>query len=307
LQEVRRDLKALKKLRRILGYHWDFIVSDVTVGTRGNKERLAFLFDSRKVRFSGLAGEIVIPPISENVEEGRVYHPRQQLARTPFFCGFQAGWFKFNLCTVHLLYGDNVEEHPDRVREIELLSSLLAKRAKAEQKDGRTLVLLGDFNIFSRDNKTMRAMTDKGFYIPEALQDVPATNVAIKKKAYDQIAFMPYKKDVQPTGRAGVFDFFNAVFRKTVKSVKEDEPIYVDLMPRGGKDPVTKKLGGGYYRCKKNKAKNAAAKSRYYNTWRTYQMSDHLPMWIELRVDFSHDYLERRKNLPVDPAGGASG
>ena len=27
-------------------------------------------------------------------------------------------------------------------------------------------------------------------------------------------------------------------------------------------------------------------------TKRTYQMSDHLPMWIELRTDFGDDYLK---------------
>ena len=30
-----------------------------------------------------------------------------------------------------------------------------------------------------------------------------------------------------------------------------------------------------------------------YKDWRTYQMSDHLPMWIELRVDFSCAYIKR--------------
>ena len=29
-----------------------------------------------------------------------------------------------------------------------------------------------------------------------------------------------------------------------------------------------------------------------YKTWRTHQMSDHLPMWIELHIDFSDAYLE---------------
>jgi hypothetical protein len=28
-----------------------------------------------------------------------------------------------------------------------------------------------------------------------------------------------------------------------------------------------------------------------YPTWRTYQMSDHLPMWVEVRVDFGDDCL----------------
>ena len=28
-----------------------------------------------------------------------------------------------------------------------------------------------------------------------------------------------------------------------------------------------------------------------YATWRTYQMSDHLPMWVELHIDFADEYL----------------
>ena len=34
----------------------------------------------------------------------------------------------------------------------------------------------------------------------------------------------------------------------------------------------------------------------YYNTfYRTFQMSDHLPLWVELKVDFSGQYLEELK------------
>jgi hypothetical protein len=32
-------------------------------------------------------------------------------------------------------------------------------------------------------------------------------------------------------------------------------------------------------------------KSYYLTSWRTFQMSDHLPLWIELKVDFSNQYL----------------
>ena len=28
-----------------------------------------------------------------------------------------------------------------------------------------------------------------------------------------------------------------------------------------------------------------------YSAWRTHQMSDHLPMWVELHIDFADDYL----------------
>ncbi len=42
----------------------------------------------------------------------------------------------------------------------------------------------------------------------------------------------------------------------------------------------------------KNNPRDEASKHRYYKTyWRTHQMSDHLPMWIEFKVDFAEEYL----------------
>jgi hypothetical protein len=41
---------------------WKYLLTDVTEGEPGNQERMAFLYDSRKVRFGGLAGEVMIPP-----------------------------------------------------------------------------------------------------------------------------------------------------------------------------------------------------------------------------------------------------
>lgn len=62
VQEVRKDLKGLKKVMGILGNNWDYLITDVTEGQPGNKERMAFLYDTRKVSFGGLASEIVLPP-----------------------------------------------------------------------------------------------------------------------------------------------------------------------------------------------------------------------------------------------------
>src|SRR4051794_30434998 len=65
IQEVRRDLRALETLMKHLGYNWRYLVSDTTEGTDarhnlGNNERLAYVYDTRKVRFTGLAGELVL-------------------------------------------------------------------------------------------------------------------------------------------------------------------------------------------------------------------------------------------------------
>ncbi|WP_435279428.1 endonuclease/exonuclease/phosphatase family protein [Streptomyces sp. 1222.5] len=59
VQEVRGNLRGLRFLMKILGPDWAFILTDVTQGKAGNGERLAFLFDTRRVKPSGLACELV--------------------------------------------------------------------------------------------------------------------------------------------------------------------------------------------------------------------------------------------------------
>lgn len=48
IQEVRDGLYPLQRLQRLLGSWWNFIVTDVTLGTSGNSERMAYLFDRRR-------------------------------------------------------------------------------------------------------------------------------------------------------------------------------------------------------------------------------------------------------------------
>ncbi|MEZ4849611.1 MAG: hypothetical protein R3B93_13535 [Bacteroidia bacterium] len=40
-------------------------------GSAGNMERMAFLYDTRKVTFGGLASEIVLPPMKVKDEDGK--------------------------------------------------------------------------------------------------------------------------------------------------------------------------------------------------------------------------------------------
>jgi hypothetical protein len=59
VQEVRDDLDALDRLMFVLGDWWKYIVSDVTLGAQGNNERHAYIYDTRKISFGGMAGELV--------------------------------------------------------------------------------------------------------------------------------------------------------------------------------------------------------------------------------------------------------
>ena len=92
-----------------MGNWWKSLITDVTKGTRGNSERIAFLYDTRKVSFGGLAGEIVIPPLEEMK---KTVGPTEQLYRTPYIVGFRSAWFKFEICSVHIVYGESKANDP---------------------------------------------------------------------------------------------------------------------------------------------------------------------------------------------------
>ena len=275
IQEVRADLAALERLRETLGEWWNYVVTDVTEGVRGNRERLAFLYDSRKVRFGGLAGEAVIPP---KKVRGKERDPSAQLSRTPYIAGLEAGWFKFMLCTVHIVYGKNRSDSPGRVEEVRLISNFMANKVRDRRHEAwsRNVILLGDFNIFQRENKTYQAIVKEGFEVPDALHEVPATNVGRKARHYEQIATMVRHPAFEVTD-AGVFDFYQSVFRD------EDQATYAPL------------IGDRYHTSAKGKLRPESGKRTYYRThWRTHQMSDHLPMWVELKTEFGEEYLRQQ-------------
>ena len=271
IQEVQKDLRGLERLMKVLGGYWKYIFTDTTKGSRGNDERMAFLYDSRKVTHGGLAGELVLPPIKQ--PDGTL-KPVTQLARTPFICGFRSGWTKFMLATVHIIWGTGEAEPEVRVKEIRQVAQFLHERTEDETAWARNLILLGDFNIFRHDDETFKELLKAEFVIPEQIQELPPTSVA-KPRFYDQIAFRIRKDSLDMTGKAGVFNFYKTVYRD------EDEALYAPHMPEAYK---TDKDG--------NPRSDAYKRTYYRSLWRTHQMSDHLPMWVELRIDYSDEYLK---------------
>ena len=51
----------------------------------------------------------------------------KQFVRTPYYAAFQSGWFKFSLCTAHILYGD-YKDLRERVRDILPLARTMTAR-----------------------------------------------------------------------------------------------------------------------------------------------------------------------------------
>lgn len=277
IQEVNEDLEPLEEVVRLLGKSWQYIATDVTQGPGGNRERMAFVYDTRKVSFRNIAGEIVIP-------KHKLLADEQQFARTPFIVSFQAGWFRFAICTVHIYFGENSknsEGYKRRVAEIEYIAEELADRAKRENEN---YVLLGDFNIKNPIDETMQALTGAGFILPPEL--FPSN--LLGNKYYDQIAFQT-KKDEVTFLSAGVFDFTKSLYKP------EHYEHYAPVLPAKQRDLKSD-----------GTPKNIKEDREYYSKrWLTWQMSDHLPLWVELAIDFSDEHLQH--NLSDEAAKKGAG
>jgi endonuclease/exonuclease/phosphatase family metal-dependent hydrolase len=286
VQEVRSDLQALKQLCHRLGHHWSYLVSDTTAGKAGNQERLAFLYDTRKVRFLGMAGELVLPPVKSGGKE----IPATQVARTPLMAAFQVGWTKFVLTTVHIVYGEKTAEPVARIEEIKQVAEFLKKRTEDPTEPIHNFIVLGDFNIFAEGDRTMKALTEAGdFSIPEQIASIPGSNLTGEKK-YDQIAYRSREGRFEATGNAGVFDYYRHVF------TADDSATYRPYIDR-----YIKERHAAGKKSPKEPTTDAARLSQF-KTWRTYQMSDHLPLWAEFRVDFSDQYLQELAGVrPTGP------
>ena len=249
IQEVNQNLRQFRRLMHLLGPHWTYIVTDQS----GNDERLTFVFDTRKILFRHVAGVIVIPE-----KKGKKV---AQLNRTPFMVAFQAGWFKFYLCTVHIYYGKARNVKP-REREISEIAEFFTERQK---KDGESYILLGDFNILSPEGELMKALLDGGFTVPGQLRNPTALAGA---HYYDQIALRTAPRIVQ-IADAGCFHWNDYIFRDT-----DDYLAYKRHMPR-----------------KTKTGKVAKTDLAAYRRWRTWQISDHMPLWAEIKMDFTDKYL----------------
>ncbi len=304
LQEI-NELPEWKTVMKILGPDWEWIATDVTdedIG--GNGERLTYLWDKRKVHFQNVAGELVLPtkllitkhldpkkddknkdgvkdkadPADPTLIDGKPIG--QQFRRTPFAALFQAAWFKFEICTAHLYYGDDEgNQLKERIQEIERIGEFFGKRAEHDIAEDRSLILLGDFNIVSREHEMMAGLTKAGFSVPKALAKAPPTNEK-KTMYYDQIVFQTAKGeldylDVDEDGannaRAGAVDIYENVY---TPAQRDD---YKEQM------------------AKATSADNKSALEHpeaYFLKWRTWQFSDHFPLWVRLKVNGSAEYLQ---------------
>jgi hypothetical protein len=253
--ELRDDVGQLRRVMDILGPYWDVIYSDYSSDPGGNHERLAFVHDTRAVTFTGLASHAL--SADRRKGGGNDYLSEINWWRPPYLAGFQAGSFDFVLVVAHIRWGgDGTPGEVERARELTKLANWVAEKAQERNVTDKDLVLLGDFNIPTTTGPAFKAITSTGLRIPKGLRGITGSNLA-RDKRYDQLLHLPspvFEKAF--TGKGGVLDF------------------------TGGSGPAgLKDLFQGI--------KGTSSKGL------TYELSDHLPLWIHVNTDHADAVLDQ--------------
>lgn len=218
VQELTGNLRALRDMMKFLGQSWSFLMTDITLGKDGGAERLGFIFNNRRLRLSGLACEIVLPPEWQNDKIDKKSY-LNQFVRTPYAVSFISGSETFILLTAHIYYGDRPG---DRIQELKWISKWMHEWATKTDSYNQNLILLGDFNIDRRGGLLWDAFTETGITVPDKLNGVKRSIFVNDgedprlDKFYDQIAWFNDKsKKAELTitlNDCGSFDYLPYVY-----------------------------------------------------------------------------------------------
>jgi len=278
IQEIKTSLRDLQILLRLLGPDWSYVINDITEGNKGNSERSGYILNEKRVQFAGLAGEIVL---WDDLTKGSKI---KQLKRTPYMTGFEAGWKRFAIVNLHLHPGESKSNATYRGQEVNLLLKAIDKKAADNRLWSGNLILAGDFNLYDTsrvDQETIERIGQAGYREVESLkgQDTNASQT----QAYDRLfiyydpAFFTLGQTAAGKENGGVFNPFKYVFRPG-----QDEQVYKGYM---------KQHYGG---TAKNLDVQADLEQYFDETWRRNQISDHFPIWFELIIDSSDEFLKKK-------------
>ena len=243
--ELRRNVAELKYVLDLLGPFWKAVFSDYTPDAGGNKERIAFVYDSRAATFTGLAAESDGPRVKD--KKSGQYVPKFNWWRQPYIASFRAGHFDFVLLAAHLQWGTEA----GRKRELEELAKWVQTFQKDAFRVDRDVIALGDFNIPGFDSDLYKAISQYGLSAPESILKLDHGSNLEKNKRYDQILHHPGQTGSVFSSHGGTVDFYKGNY-------KAYKP-YKDL-----------------------------SKTQF-----TFELSDHLPLWVQLNLDVEDEQLDQ--------------
>jgi endonuclease/exonuclease/phosphatase family metal-dependent hydrolase len=211
VQEVNDDLRGIEAIHAKLPARYDLLFSDAS----GNRERQAFLFDTRRIVRLKEVGRVAIPPSQlPKIAAAGTTALFTGFDRGPYLASFECGAFRFALLNVHLFYGSEAAADLDR-RTLETFA--VAWWADRTHRDANSyvpdVVPLGDFNLpkAAPGDRIFDALVSLGLQTPPHSSQIGSAIASDSQ--YDQIAFFPGATKDRFTGACNVFDFDGAVFQ----------------------------------------------------------------------------------------------
>jgi endonuclease/exonuclease/phosphatase family metal-dependent hydrolase len=241
IQEAKENYSDLEKITAFAGADFRNIFSD----DGGNKERLAFIYNTKKVSLLAEIAELALPPADyKNIRLADNKQVFTGFDRSPYLINIKTAGIPICLLNVHLYFGD--EKLKDSIDRRCLEAFAVARwaylRSKSKYAYGKNVLALGDFNLpkIDPEDAVYKALISKGLQLPSHTSKA-FSNIS-NDKQYDQIAFLPgFKKRIL---EHGIFDFDSAVFADLYRE----------------KTPVQ------------------------FRSYIRYYISDHRPMWLELDI-----------------------
>jgi len=181
------------------------------------------------------------------VKVGTEYLASLSFWRAPYMCSFRAGNFDFIAMATHARWGDSLES---RRAELQRLADWVDTRFQDRYVEDHDLIVLGDFNIPKVDDALFKALTSRGLQIPTSLKTLKAGEAVIGGSNLGMDARYDQILHLPSaisnfTNSGGALDFFVS-------------------------DASIEKLFPG---------------KNYTREKFTYQMSDHLPIWVQIKTD----------------------
>jgi hypothetical protein len=210
IQGVMGSARALQLVMEILGDPWELMVTGLSQEST-YKERMAFVFDRRKVRLNGLAGQVILSEAElKDLDVPKLLS--RQFFRPPFFAGFQCLDQPFTLANMHLVYGQNVE----RLLEVRAIARWLRQLHERVSPWETNIIALGQMQFVREGSELYNAFTSSGLYIPEDLLNA-GTYVNHNGIPMTMMSAIAWFRDTQATAglqlhyrRGGVFNFVGA-------------------------------------------------------------------------------------------------
>ena len=181
------------------------------------------------------------------VKVGKEWVTQQSFWRAPYLCSFRAGNFDFLSIAMHARWGDS---EAARQGELQLLSDWIKRRIDSEAVEDHDLLVMGDFNTPTLKDEMFKALTSCGLKIPR-----PLVNLTIGDRVI---------------GGANLG-----------KDARYDQILHMPTVPEN----FTNAGGVLDFHIDDAHIKELYPGKNFTRDKFTYQMSDHMPVWIQIKTD----------------------